>query len=625
MSQDGIRPGVLVASLLFMLVIGQSLAAEEAPLTLQQKAEVLLKLPTPASSQVLVFPSDDNYQSTWLRHEIGRKLRDELNYGYSREQILRVKKFLCVDTEGTPGLRLYEAIAKWQVENEYVEDAQQTLRDAVAFSRRLKSNPPPLPRINGWCGCVEIISPESRIVCAMLRVGSSDEDVLAAAAEITPDWESLQYFEEPYLRLTAKLGRHDLALELVRRLPVSMMAAIDSERVAEEILHDGDHALAKLAFEQTLAMIPDPKQENWDRGDYSFPVRAAACLGHMGEYELAAKFLERSEEFPELWGTSLWVKELAQQYLDQAALGKSTLPMISKDDPDYQRKVEALGHQCDELAGQELPELIIDVIGKIPPNDPARFEALLIYLAYLAGTSEDPPQPASSRGKDLLRKHMELFPKDIPENEEEAKRWRYLDRRMAQYLIRFDMLDEYPNRYDPKTLAAIFRDLDYDNRIDYPAFGVDESLRYFQSIEPYDFLVPKVKIEKLRKWLAYAKNQADAQRMAAMLVESDDSVRDPDVFFLTGEYHLCRELHKVAMDSADYSVAGEKTEKDWYPLTDLMIDTYLRGEDNLAKLIAVKIIDRLWLIRDRKLENKDATRRHNEVVAALLILEKRGS
>lgn len=59
-------------------------------------------------------------------------------------------------------------------------------------------------------------------------------------------------------------------------------------------------------------------------------------------------------------------------------------------------------------------------------------------------------------------------------------------------------------------------------------------------------------------------------------------------------------------------------------LADLMIHTYLRGEDELAKSIATTIIDRLWQTRDQKLEKDQPTRRHQEVSAARLILAELG-
>ncbi len=614
------RLGLLVTGILLLLSAKQPVTAEDAPPTLREKAAALLKLDVAGPTTYLYYPDNETYQTVWLRYRIGQMLSEKPNFGYSREQILRVKKFVCVDSQGIPGLQIYQAVAKWQAENEFVEDAQQTLREAVAFSKRLKANPPPKPRINGWCGCYVDMSPESRIVCEMLRVGSSDEDVLSAAAQITPDWNSLQYMEEPYRQLAAQLGRHDLALELVRRMKDPMQAAIHGERVAEEILHSGDHTLAKLAFEQTLDRMPDPKNHNWNRGGSSFPVRAAACLGHMGEYELAAKFLERAKEFPELRSTSLIVKNRAQQYLDQAVPGESKLPLITKDMPDYKQKVGDLLSQCEYLKEWVLPELTIDMLETIQ-DDPTRMAAVALYLSEWAEMRQELPEPLPPFAMEVLRKYVGMLPVNLRQDEKEVAGWNSAPESLAKLLIQLGMLEKYHDRFDPQLLAKILRDYADYHDTDYPAFGLYDALRYSQFDKWPLTTSEELLASKLRMWLPLAQNQKDAQRMAKLLLEMDPLVTDPKVYFLTGDDLLSRQMGALRMESKDYSVAGEKTEKDYYPLTDLLIETYLRGEDHLAGMIAVDIIERLWLLRDQKLDRDAGTRRHNEVVSALLILD----
>ncbi|MFN3153387.1 hypothetical protein [Bremerella sp.] len=613
----GVRVGFLGLGLLLSLVNWQTTRAQDAPLTLEQKAEALLQLHTPRLSGHLIFPENEVYQSVWLRQRIGSVLRDKSHYGYSREQILRVKKFLCVDSEGTRGLHLYQSVAKWQAENDYVDDAQQTLREAVEFSRRLKQNPPPKARIAGGCASVAMMSPESRIVHEMVRVGSSDEDVLNAAAQIIPAWDTPQYMEEPYIQLAAQLGRHDLAMELTRRMTHSMQAVIHCERVAEEILHSGDHAMAKLAFMQILDRIPDPKQENWNRVEESFPIRAAVCLGHMGEYDLAAKFIERTKEFPQGRFTSQNLQRRAEEYLAQAAQGKSKLPRIAKHDPEYQKKVDSAVYECMSRIPSELREVRIDIMETIPPDDPARFRVLFNILGDWAGDNQDLPKRPEPWVKELLRQQMKLLPRYPAGDKEVQIEWMQVSRQMAAYLIRCDMLEPYRDHFTPKTIDWVVYGLDQYKRLDYPAFSLDESIAHFQSRKRRDSLT-----RRLSWWLQNAQNLTDAKRMASLLAESKDPVRDPTIYFVAGEHLLSRQMIGLQIDSTNYSVAGEKSEKEWYPLTDLMIDTYLRGEDELSMVAATKIIERLWLIRDQQLNTAHADRRYNEVAAAMLILDE---
>lgn len=614
--QNAMRIGLLAAGILLFLSSRQQVTAEEAEPTLREKAAALLKLDVPGPTTYLYYPDNKDYQSTWLRSRIANTLLTESHYGYSREQILRVKQLVCVDTESIPGLKIYQSIAKWQAENEYVEDAQQTLREAVAFSKRLKANPPPKHRINGWCGCYEDTSPESRIACEMLRVGSSDEDVLSAVAQITPDWDRWQYMEEPYHELAAQLGRHDLALELVRRMPERMMAAISCERVAEEILHSGDYTLAKLAFEQTLAMIPDPNSYNWSRGGDSFLVRAAACLGHMGEYQLAEKFLKRSKELPGL-RPSLSLQKRAEEYIEYAGKGDSKLPPIVKDDPEYKKKIDRAGRIHEEMVRNPLHEVMIDVVETIPADDPARYAMLSSIFRTWAGSNHDLPQPAPTWVKELLRRQMEHFPQEPTGNEPEQVEWRRAAWVIARYLVRSGILEPYRDRFSPETIEHVTQGIHQYKRMDYPAVSLDESIKNYQAHEHYDRLS-----WRLQLWLRNAQNQVDAQRMAGKILELEPMSTDPNLYFLVGNDLLSRQMGDVRLKSKKYSVAGEKTEKDYYLLSDLMIETYLRGEDQLAGMIAVDIIERLWLLRDQKLNKGAGTRRHNEVAAAMLILDE---
>jgi len=599
MMRGGKRQSLGATSVLVVLWACSYVSAQEARLTHTQKADALLQLHTPKQSGPVIYPENEFYHSVWLRQHVGNILLSRPHYGSAREQILRVKKLLCVDTEGTQGLPLYLAVAKWQAENELEEDAQQTLRAAVAFSRRLKQNPPPPVQYHYGCGSFHMMSQESQIAHAMLQVGSSDEDILNAAAQISPQWQTLQYMEEPYHQLAAQLGRYDLALELTRRIPDPMQAAIHCERVAEEIMRAGDHALAKLAFAQTLAMIPDPKDEKWLRGDTTFPLRAAVCLGHMGEPDLARRFIERAKEFPETPFASQRLRERAQQYLDQAAVGKTKLPKIAKDDPEYQQKVEAVIYQCQTLRNYDLREFRLDLLETIPANDPKRFQGLFDLLHQWSGTNQDLPKRPTPWVQQLLRQYMELLPAETGDRETDRD-WRFTSQQMAAYLIRCGMIDEYRDRFDPQTIARETEGLDRYKRIDYPALSVDEAVRHFQSLpRQYHTLT-----QKLTWWLRNAQNQADAQQIAALLVESDQPIQDPAVAYLAGDQLLGRQLLSLQIDS-----------------TDVMVECLLHGENELAQTIAAKIIDRLWQSRDQNLADSQLDRRYHDVVAAKLILE----
>ncbi|MEW4562685.1 hypothetical protein AB1K70_09175 [Bremerella sp. JC770] len=600
MMRSGKRKALGATSVLAVLLSWASASAEEARLTHAQKADALLQLHTPKQSGSVIYPENEFYHSVWLRQHVGNILLSRPHYGSAREQILRVKKLLCVDTEGTQGLPLYLAVAKWQAENELKEDAQQTLREAVAFSRRLKQNPPPPVQYHYGCGSFDMMSQESRIAHAMLQVGSSDEDILNAAAQISPQWQTLQYTEAPYHQLAAQLGRYDLALELTRRIPDPMQAAIHCERVAEEIMRAGDHAMAKLAFEQTLAMIPQPKKEDWIRGDATFPLRAAVCLGHMGEPDLAGKFVSRAKEFPESRLTSQCLRERATEYLDQAAVGKTKLPEIAQDDPEYRRKVEAVIYQCQTLRNYDLREFRLDLLETIPADDPTRFQGLFKLLREWAGSNQDIPKPPTPWVQQLLRQHMELLPTEETGDRETDRDWRFASQQMAAYLIRCGMIDSYRDRFDPQTIARETEGLDRYKRLDYPALSVDEAVRHFQSLpRQYHTLT-----QKLTWWLRNAQNQADAQQIAALLVESDQPIHDPAVAYLAGDQLLGRQLLSLQIDS-----------------TDVMVECLLHGENELAQTIAAKIIDRLWQSRDQKLADRQLYLRYHDVVAAKLILE----
>lgn len=171
-------------------------------------------------------------------------------------------------------------------------------------------------------------------------------------------------------------------------------------------------------------------------------------------------------------------------------------------------------------------------------------------------------------------------------------------------------------------LARVYRDQAGYGELEYPEFGFYDSLRYAQMLVRHSRSKQEFMASQLRMLLPQAQNQHDAKRMARMLLETDVAVDDPTVYFLVGDTLLSRQMGGLHVSSPKYSVAGEKTEKDYYRLSDLMIEAYLRGEDGLAGMTAVEIIQRLWLTRDRQLPENEATRRHNEVAAAVLMLKE---
>lgn len=550
----------LLATGLLVTWAATLVTAQDAPPTLQEKADLLLKLDTPQQMGMVRYPETDFYQPEWLRGEIAYQLNREgapLSIGVSREQILKVKKLVCVDTEGIPGLTLYQAIAAWQVRSGYMDDAQQTLRDAVAFSRRMKLNPPPKPVI-GWCGCVDLTSIESKIACDMLRYGSSDGDVLAAVHEITSDWKSMQYGEEPYHQLAAELRRHDLSMELVRRMPSQSHRAAGFAKVAEEFLAAKDLPLAKLAYRQSLDSIPPNSKEESTRIDGSYPLRAALLLSRSGEADLARRFVEVSENFYVPKFTAPIYQRLIEQYLANQEDGLPQLERITRDDPQYQLKANRTSHECRQLAELGFAEIAAELLETLPEDEPKRYQGLFDVIGWYKVIQEDTNRELHIR---LLKENSLLLNKLKPSSTLTQNEIASLTGRMSQMLVRYRELDWLANLYPPVVIERLQKDYERNRSTTFPEIPLEEAIQLAQQKRSYGSLDSVV-----FNWLSAARNEEELKRIIELQDEACQrrGTSPHPSNYTAGNYHasgqraLARAMWVELIDSDHYGVAGSR-------------------------------------------------------------------